>query len=98
MTQILTLATTQFVLQVSDRLVTKLNPRLDHAGYHDGYFNKSIIHLTTDAIVAISFSGLAYLDGIPTDQWLVKEITGVDSTKGTRDGRPSMVFAHRKNN
>jgi hypothetical protein len=74
MTQIFSLATPVYILQVSDRLVsTKLlgQPLSDH----DPRFNKHILFVARDAVVAIGFTGLAYLDGVPVDQWIASVLT-----------------------
>lgn len=72
MTLILTLVTPSQVLQVSDRLVTRGTSRFDE------FANKNVIFLAKNALVTIGYSGLAYLDGVPTDHWLAEQI--VDET------------------
>lgn len=70
MTLVLTLVTTRYVMQVADRLVTTDGKRFDPAS------NKSLIYLARNAIVTIGYSGLAYLDGIPTDEWIAQKLWG----------------------
>jgi hypothetical protein len=71
-TLILTVATRGFVLQVSDRLVTKHQWR--HT--HDPASNKKIIFITQDSLVTIGYSGLAYFGSTPTDEWLAGQLSG----------------------
>ncbi len=68
MTLILTLATPRYILQVSDRLVTRGDSRFDPAS------NKIVIYHAKNALVAIGYSGLAYLEGVPTDQWIAQKL------------------------
>lgn len=70
MTLVLTLVTTRYVVQVADRLVTTDGKRFDPTS------NKSLIYLGRNAIVAIAYSGLAYLEGIPTDEWIAQTLWG----------------------
>lgn len=71
MTLILTVATPEYILQVSDRLVTRVGEPFDRAS------NKNVIYHAKDAIVCIGYSGRAYLDGVPTDQWIAQKLRGV---------------------
>lgn len=70
MTLILGQASHQFVLQVSDRLVTQDGKPFDQIS------NKTILYVAPDAVISMAYTGLAYLDGIPTDQWLANIIHG----------------------
>lgn len=74
MTLVVNFACEGIVVQVSDRLVCRqdgqcLRPYNDLA-------TKQVIYRAKDAIVAIGYAGLAYLCGVPTDQWIVQTITG----------------------
>ncbi len=62
MTLILSLASSWFTLQVSDRLVTQAGKQFDPIA------NKNILYIGPDGIISLGYTGLAYLDGIPTDQ------------------------------
>jgi hypothetical protein len=73
-TQILSLLTPRYVLQVSDRLVSQRRPGRPLTK-HDSKFNKHILFMAKDAVVSIGFTGLAYLDNVPTDQWLASVLT-----------------------
>jgi hypothetical protein len=72
MTLILTQASGRYVLQVSDRLLTQPRRRKPF----DPASNKTILYLTTDALVSIAYSGGAYLDETPTDQWIAETLKG----------------------
>src|SRR2546427_11400631 len=47
----------------------------------DASSNKSIIYWARDAIVCIVYTGLAYVGPLPTDDWIVQKLTGVDVSK-----------------
>lgn len=70
MTLVLSLLTPHYALQVSDRLVTRSGSAFDPLA------NKSVIYHARDAIVTIGYSGLAYLEGVPTDKWIAQKLTG----------------------
>jgi len=72
-----------FAFQVSDRLASR-RPHSGDAEPWDPTWNKSVILLASDALVAISFSGLAYLDGRPTDQWVAETLWGAPIRVGGR--------------
>src|SRR5437867_2015050 len=61
MTPIVSLASRRYVLQVGDRLVTRA------AHPFDPFSNKAVIYFARDAVVSISYTGLAYLESLPTD-------------------------------
>jgi hypothetical protein len=80
MTLILTQASLRYVLQVSDRLVTQEKKEFDPRS------NKTIIYLARDALVSIAYSGRAYLDGTPTDQWIAEMLAGEPLRRDNRGG------------
>lgn len=53
----------------SDRLVT-LQRAGKYDGDHNAYANKNIILRTADAILLLGFSGPAYIEDVPTDDWI----------------------------
>jgi hypothetical protein len=69
MTLILSLATPRYVQQVSDRLVNERGREFDPVS------NKSLVYFARDALVVLGYSGLAYIDGVPTDQWMAQILT-----------------------
>jgi hypothetical protein len=87
MTLILSHLSSAFVLQSSDRLVTRLNPGQPPSSF-DALANKTIVYLARDAIVAMSYTGPAYIGQLTTDHWIVQTLTGVEVTQnfGTRMG------------
>ncbi len=85
MTQIISLGTPRYVLQVSDRLVSKRESR--KFGPHDPRFNKHVLFGARDAIVTVGFTGLAYLANVPTDQWIAAMLAG--EQPATPQGGPS---------
>jgi hypothetical protein len=72
MTLILTEASPGYILQVSDRLLTRGRRRRPF----DPVSNKTIVYLARDALVSIAYSGNAYLDETPTDQWMAGVLIG----------------------
>ena len=70
MTLIISNASRYFVLQISDRLVTKSNITFDE------FANKSIVFSGLNGILAISYTGLAFIGETPTDQWLSEKLIG----------------------
>jgi hypothetical protein len=43
---------------------------------HDPSSNKCVIFICTDAVLVFGYTGLAYLDRTPTDQWIAQELWG----------------------
>ncbi|MEO8457044.1 MAG: hypothetical protein ABI559_04460 [Chloroflexota bacterium] len=82
MTFILSLLTQRAVLQVSDRVVTWGSQEFDAEA------NKVIVYLARNAVVAIAYSGKAYIDGVTTDHWIAEQIsdTALDLEFGMRIG------------
>jgi hypothetical protein len=76
-TLILSHLSRSFVLQVSDRLVMKKGQGTPASSF-DALANKSIVYWTRDAVVAIAYTGVAYIGPLPTDDWIVQKLTGVD--------------------
>lgn len=72
MTLTLTATSWPFAVQVTDRLLTTRGKAFDRDA------NKNIVFHGLDGIIAIAYSGTAYIRGKPTDQWIVETITGED--------------------
>jgi hypothetical protein len=70
MTLIFTKVSRQYVLQVSDRLVTQSYTKFDELA------NKSIIFCALNGILVISYTGHAFIENIPTDQWISEILIG----------------------
>jgi hypothetical protein len=88
MTLILSIATRDYGLQVGDRLLTQQVTRGRTKQYEpwDVYANKAIVLNARDGLIAMSFSGQAHINRIPTDDWLVSTMFGEDPCP-TLDGR-----------
>lgn len=71
MTLILTRAFYRSVIQVSDRTITVASQ------HHDLLSNKALLYLLPDALIAISYTGPAYVHTLPTDQWMAQAISRV---------------------
>lgn len=84
MTLILGLHVNGHAMQVSDRLVsTVTNPPRKY----DTMANKTVVYFALRGVVSISYTGRAYLHGIPTDQWIAETLSGRKlSTPGTAFG------------
>lgn len=78
MTLILSLCTPYCVLQASDRLVTRVlnRPATPKEATFDAASNKNVIYRARNALVAIGYSGPAYLDEITTDSWIAEKLHG----------------------
>ena len=75
MTQIFGVVTRMYVFHVSDRLLTQ---RVGQAIVEfDRNSNKSVVFLAKDAHVVASYTGRAYLDGIPTDTFIARSLLGM---------------------
>ncbi|MBI3281711.1 MAG: hypothetical protein HYZ57_17935 [Acidobacteria bacterium] len=70
MTLILTKASSDYVLQTSDRRITA------GAEIADKQANKGMVYACQNAIVTVAYTGMSVLDEVPTDQWLAETIIG----------------------
>ena len=92
MTLILTIATPAFMVQSSDRLLTRNRSPVDPIA------NKAILYRAEDAVAAVGYSGIAYISGIPTDEWLATILWGEPIPRGHDNRRPATVhFGKRPN-
>lgn len=83
----------QFVLQVSDRLVSQFDG--SHVKPFDEEANKTVFYAARDAYVTIGYTGLAYLDGRPTDQWIAETLIGkkyLPEDRGPSGGIPQQIW------
>lgn len=46
--------------------------------------NKTIVYVARDAIVSIGYTGRAYLEGRPTDQWIAEQLIGEEVASRAR--------------
>jgi hypothetical protein len=70
MTLVLSVATPAYSLQVSDRLVSKAGEP------YDPLANKNVVLRATDGLLVFGYTGLAFLDGMPTDTWIADRVSG----------------------
>jgi hypothetical protein len=76
-TLVLSVATPAYALHVSDRLVSAGGKPFDPLA------NKTVVFRATDGLLAIGYTGIAFLDGLPTDTWIADELSeGAASTAG----------------
>ncbi|MFC2033705.1 hypothetical protein ACFLUB_04245 [Chloroflexota bacterium] len=66
MTLIITTATKEMVFQVADTRLTAM----DGSAYYDDNIKTTVVHCS-DSKLLFSYTGLAYIDYIRTDKWLV---------------------------
>ncbi|MCB5362257.1 hypothetical protein H0484_00585 [Pusillimonas sp. CC-YST705] len=70
MTLILSLCRRDVVIHGSDRLLT-LHPSGEQ---HDTISNKTVVYEAFDGVFCVGYSGIAYLQNMPTDEWLIRRI------------------------
>lgn len=70
MTLIISKTSRNYVLQVTDRLVTKSGDSFDPLA------NKNIIFCALNGILSFAYTGHAYIGSTPTDQWLAEKLIG----------------------
>jgi hypothetical protein len=73
MTLILARASAEFVLQVTDRLTTIQATKQPF----DKIANKNILYFASNAVIALAYTGDAYLEDIPTDHWIAEKLAGI---------------------
>jgi hypothetical protein len=58
-------------MHVGDRLLTRGSRAFDAVS------NKSLVYFARDALAVIGYSGVAYVEDTPTDEWIAQVLTGV---------------------
>src|SRR5207248_543278 len=81
------------IVQASDRLITKWRGRR-LLREHDPIANKTVICLTYDGPMVISFAGTAYVGDEPTDNWIARQLAGCVPNR-MPDGRSAAVSFQR---
>jgi hypothetical protein len=67
-----------WAFHASDRFVS-VDPTPDNpTGEYDPHANKTVVVVGTDCWVVLGYTGIAYLDGKPTDQLIAEAISGYD--------------------
>jgi hypothetical protein len=82
-----------FTFQVTDRLVSTLQSSGTLADY-EVTANKSLVIALQDSLFVIGYTGLAYIESRPTDQWLAETITEMDLTTGAFIPCPMRPVGH----
>jgi hypothetical protein len=78
MTLIVSLVAGNWAFHASDRFVS-VEPTPDNpTGEFDPHANKTVIVIGTDCWVVLGYTGIAFLDGKPTDQLIAEAISGYD--------------------
>lgn len=87
MTLIIAAVGKNYITHVSDRRITKFP-----TGIHDYASNKSIIFSAQESLVTVSYTGVAYMNNIPTDEqlvrWMMQEKWTDSSATGMSFGPP----------
>lgn len=84
-------------IHASDRFVSVKHPKFP-TGEFDPHSNKTLVLCGSDCRVVIGYSGLAFLDGKPTDQFIAEAVTGIPdlSGGGMLIGPPDRGLHYRK--
>jgi hypothetical protein len=82
MTLIISKSSRDYVLQVTDRLVTRSGASFDPLA------NKNILFCALNGILSFAYTGHAYIGGTPTDQWLAEQLIGKNFI--IHDGLPAI--------
>lgn len=80
MTQIINLIWGRYVYHLSDRLVTR--QQRSRFSVFDPNSNKTIVYRARDGYLVVGYTGLAFLDGVPTDKFLAQLIVGQQVGEG----------------
>lgn len=82
------------VLQIGDRQLTT-GSAAGPVTERDRYANKTILAEAINGQVVVSYAGLAHIRSVPTDQWLLRAITGVPPGPPVRPGAGPPIFVGR---
>jgi hypothetical protein len=66
------------VIQVGDRQLAKvqLSGRVRRPEVFDRASNKTVVYVARNGLLTISYSGAAYVDDVPTDEWIASRLSG----------------------
>lgn len=78
MTLIVALVAGNWAFHASDRFVSVKPTPANPTGEYDPHSNKTVVVVGTDSWVVLGYTGLAFLDGKPTDRLLAEAISGYD--------------------
>jgi hypothetical protein len=82
MTLIVAMACRNYAFHASDRYVSVQPTPKNPSGDWDMHANKTVIAVGSDCWLVLGYTGLAYLDGKPTDQLIAEAISGHDNLSG----------------
>ncbi|HJP61063.1 MAG TPA: hypothetical protein VJ865_13740 [Gemmatimonadaceae bacterium] len=82
MTLVIASVTRDHAFHISDRLTTVQSRAKSGSEDWDIRANKTVVVIGLDCWLVIGFTGLAYLDGKPTDQYIAEAISGIDDLSG----------------
>jgi hypothetical protein len=88
LTLILTHLSRAWAVQVTDRLVSR--SAAGRTSPFDAEANKNVIFLTDRALVSIGYTGLSYISGVPTDEWIAQILLGEKVVRTPR-GTPTLL-------
>jgi hypothetical protein len=91
MTLVLTAICPGYVVQVADRLLTTV-PQRDT---FDQVANKTVVYRAMDGIVTIAYTGAAYIENVPTDEWIAGILWGQSAPRGPDGLSPTIVVGRR---
>jgi hypothetical protein len=90
MTSILTAASPKYIVQTSDRRLSKVERGV--TSEYDPSSNKTIVYRSSDAIVSIGYSGVGYIRGVPTDEWIAECLWGETPIPRGFDGHRAVAL------
>jgi hypothetical protein len=90
MTLVMSLVHAPLAFHEGDRLITE--PDKGRRKKWDPLTNKSVLVLAQNGYMCVSYSGLAYIDGKPTDQWLAEAASGRQTISGVAGG-PATLYS-----
>ena len=78
MTLIVGLVAGNWAFHASDRFISVEPTKTNPTGEYDPHSNKTVVVVGTDCWVVLGYTGLAFLDGRPTDQLIAEAVSGYD--------------------
>jgi hypothetical protein len=78
LTLIVAAVTGKWAFHASDRFVSVKPTPANPTGEYDPHSNKTVVVVGTDCWVVLGYTGLAFLDGKPTDRVIAEAISGYD--------------------
>jgi hypothetical protein len=78
LTLIVGLVAGNWAFHASDRFISVKPTSANPTGEYDPHSNKTVVVVGTDCWVVLGYTGLAFLDGRPTDQLIAEAISGYD--------------------